>query len=187
MSMVPARRPWLRVQRPRRVLKRVVDEHPGTQWAITAQREIKEPFGFKWVETYVNPIVHATKANERSEKTSLWYLQKTQLNLAARLGKQGNLDKAREELGKVGDLKPESGDASAVIRQRGELFAILGLWDRAAADFSGNRSATTGRLFHPKSSKSCGFSQPESSRQRTRLASTYSTGSARLPSQPLRW
>jgi uncharacterized protein YegL len=39
----------------RRLLKRVVDEHPGTPWALLAQRELKDPFGFKWVEANVPP------------------------------------------------------------------------------------------------------------------------------------
>jgi hypothetical protein len=39
----------------RRLLERVVADHPGTPWALLAQRELKDPFGFKWVETYVPP------------------------------------------------------------------------------------------------------------------------------------
>ena len=39
----------------RKLLQRVIDDHPGTPWALLAQREIKDPFGFKWVETYVPP------------------------------------------------------------------------------------------------------------------------------------
>ena len=39
----------------KKLLKRVVDDHPGTPWALLAQRELKDPFGFKWVETYVPP------------------------------------------------------------------------------------------------------------------------------------
>lgn len=38
------------------LLKRVVDEHPHTPWAVLAERELKDEFGFKWVETYVRPI-----------------------------------------------------------------------------------------------------------------------------------
>jgi hypothetical protein len=38
-----------------RLLKRVVDEHPGTPWALLAKRELKDPFGFKWVEANVPP------------------------------------------------------------------------------------------------------------------------------------
>ncbi len=39
----------------KRLLKRVVDDHPGTPWAMLAQRELKDPFGFKWVEANVPP------------------------------------------------------------------------------------------------------------------------------------
>jgi tRNA A-37 threonylcarbamoyl transferase component Bud32 len=38
------------------LLRRVVEEHPGTPWAVTAQHELDNPFGFKWVETYVKPV-----------------------------------------------------------------------------------------------------------------------------------
>jgi uncharacterized protein YegL len=37
------------------LLQRVVEEHPGTPWGLLAQRELKDPFGFKWAETYVPP------------------------------------------------------------------------------------------------------------------------------------
>jgi hypothetical protein len=37
------------------LLRRVVEEHPATPWALLAQRELKDPLGFKWVETYVPP------------------------------------------------------------------------------------------------------------------------------------
>jgi hypothetical protein len=39
----------------RRLLKRVVDDHPGTPWALLAKRELKDPFGFQWVEAHVPP------------------------------------------------------------------------------------------------------------------------------------
>lgn len=39
----------------RALLKRVIDDHPGTPWALLAQRELKDPFGFKWIETTVPP------------------------------------------------------------------------------------------------------------------------------------
>ncbi len=39
----------------KRLLQRVVDDHPGTPWALLAQRELKDPFGFKWVEANVPP------------------------------------------------------------------------------------------------------------------------------------
>ncbi len=37
------------------LLQRVLQDHPNTPWALLAQRELKDPFGFKWVETYVPP------------------------------------------------------------------------------------------------------------------------------------
>jgi len=37
------------------LLRRVVDQHPTTPWALLAQRELENPLGFKWVETYVPP------------------------------------------------------------------------------------------------------------------------------------
>jgi hypothetical protein len=37
------------------LLRRVIEDHPATPWALLAQRELKDPLGFKWVETYVPP------------------------------------------------------------------------------------------------------------------------------------
>ena len=37
------------------LLHRVVDDHPATPWALLAQRELENPLGFKWMETYVPP------------------------------------------------------------------------------------------------------------------------------------
>ena len=37
------------------LLERVATEHRGTPWALLAQRELRDPFGFRWVETYVPP------------------------------------------------------------------------------------------------------------------------------------
>lgn len=37
------------------LLERVIKEHPGTPWAVLAQRELKDPFGFRWEETHVPP------------------------------------------------------------------------------------------------------------------------------------
>ena len=34
---------------------RVLHDHPGTPWALLAQRELKDPLGLKWVETFVPP------------------------------------------------------------------------------------------------------------------------------------
>jgi hypothetical protein len=39
----------------RALLERVMTDHPGTPWALLAQRELKDPLGLKWVETYVAP------------------------------------------------------------------------------------------------------------------------------------
>ena len=49
------------------LLERVVTEHRGTPWALLAQRELKDPFGFKWVETYVPP---AAAPERRAATTS---------------------------------------------------------------------------------------------------------------------
>ena len=48
------------------LLQRVVDEHPATPWALLAQRELENPLGFKWVETYVPPRPRMT--NEEAAK-----------------------------------------------------------------------------------------------------------------------
>ena len=37
------------------LLERVVQDHPGTPWALLARRELKDPFGFRWVEVTVPP------------------------------------------------------------------------------------------------------------------------------------
>jgi hypothetical protein len=37
------------------LLRRVIEDHPTTPWALLAERELKDPLGFKWVETYVQP------------------------------------------------------------------------------------------------------------------------------------
>jgi hypothetical protein len=37
------------------LLKQVVEQHPNTPWAVLAQRELRHPLGFKWVETFVPP------------------------------------------------------------------------------------------------------------------------------------
>ena len=50
------------------LLKRVIDDHPNTPWAVLAKRELKDPFGFKWVETYVPPPPKRTEAEEAAQK-----------------------------------------------------------------------------------------------------------------------
>jgi len=57
----------------RRLLRRVAEDHPGTPWALLAQRELKDPFGFRWVEAKVPPrprrtdMVARKKAAPKSE------------------------------------------------------------------------------------------------------------------------
>ena len=56
------------------LLRRVVDEHPATPWALLAQRELENPLGFKWTETYVPPRprmndAEAAKQKKRHEST----------------------------------------------------------------------------------------------------------------------
>lgn len=50
------------------LLKKVVAEHPNTPWALLAQRELKDPMGFKWVESYVKPIVRKESAEAVAKK-----------------------------------------------------------------------------------------------------------------------
>ena len=50
------------------LLRRVVEDHPGTPWALLAGRELKDPFGFKWVETYVPPPPKRSEAEEVAAK-----------------------------------------------------------------------------------------------------------------------
>jgi hypothetical protein len=50
------------------LLERVLKEHPGTPWALFAQRELKDPFGFKWVETTVKPLVKNNNDAEEAAK-----------------------------------------------------------------------------------------------------------------------
>jgi len=35
-------------------LQRVIDEHPDTPWALLAKRELDEPLGWKWVESFTD-------------------------------------------------------------------------------------------------------------------------------------
>jgi hypothetical protein len=50
------------------LLERVLKEHPGTPWALFAQRELKDPFGFKWVETTVKPIEKGKEGDAEEKK-----------------------------------------------------------------------------------------------------------------------
>ena len=59
-----------------KLLEKVVEEHPNTPWALLAQREKKDPLGFKWVETYVPPIVRRDNNGDAAAK------KKAQMNMA---------------------------------------------------------------------------------------------------------
>jgi hypothetical protein len=50
------------------LLRRVVQDHPATPWALLAQRELKDPLGFKWAETYVPPIRRNDNAAQAKKK-----------------------------------------------------------------------------------------------------------------------
>jgi hypothetical protein len=50
------------------LLQRVVDEHPATPWALLARRELKDPLGFKWVETYIPPPRRNNDAEAKARK-----------------------------------------------------------------------------------------------------------------------
>jgi len=52
----------------RALLERVIADHPGTPWALLASRELKDPFGFRWAETYVPPPPKRNEADEAAKK-----------------------------------------------------------------------------------------------------------------------
>jgi hypothetical protein len=49
------------------LLKRVISDHPGTPWALLAERELKHPMGLKWVETHVNPPPKPAEGNAAAQ------------------------------------------------------------------------------------------------------------------------
>ena len=51
------------------LLEKLVKEHAGTPWALLAQRELRHPFGFKWVETHVNPPPKRNPAEPKKKAT----------------------------------------------------------------------------------------------------------------------
>jgi hypothetical protein len=59
------------------LLKNVVDEHPGTPWAVLAQRELNHPLGFKWMETYVN-AAHSETKNSMADDVNMIHFTKYQ-------------------------------------------------------------------------------------------------------------
>jgi hypothetical protein len=52
------------------LLKKVVSQHPNTPWALFAQRELKDPLGFTWVETHVRPIMRNNN-NDAARKKAM--------------------------------------------------------------------------------------------------------------------
>ncbi len=52
------------------LLRRVVEDHSATPWALLAQGELETPLGFKWVETYVRPSprMNDAEAAEREKQ-----------------------------------------------------------------------------------------------------------------------
>ena len=51
------------------ILRHVIDDHPTTPWALLAEREVKDPMGFKWAETYVQPRPRGNESVAAARKT----------------------------------------------------------------------------------------------------------------------
>ena len=43
------------LQKANNYLNRVIEDHPGTPWALLAQRELETPIGWKWKQAYTAP------------------------------------------------------------------------------------------------------------------------------------
>ena len=41
-------------EKSREYLQRVIEQHPDTPWAVLAQRELQQPLGWQWTETYTD-------------------------------------------------------------------------------------------------------------------------------------
>jgi hypothetical protein len=52
----------------RALLKKVVSDHPGTPWAVLAQRELKDPLGLRWVEITLPPAPKPREQNQNQAK-----------------------------------------------------------------------------------------------------------------------
>jgi hypothetical protein len=50
------------------LLKKVIADHPGTPWALLAQRDLRDPLGFKWVEARVQPMARNSDPGEAAKK-----------------------------------------------------------------------------------------------------------------------
>jgi hypothetical protein len=53
------------------LLRKVVADHPNTPWALLAQRELKDPLGFKWVEIRIRPIVRKDAGDAARKKAQM--------------------------------------------------------------------------------------------------------------------
>jgi hypothetical protein len=51
-----------------KLLQRVIAEHPATPWAVLAQREVRDPLGFKWVEISVQRRTRGDENADRKKK-----------------------------------------------------------------------------------------------------------------------
>ena len=54
----------------REYLTRVRDQHPGTPWAYLAERELREPLGWKWSEKHVGYDGAAQQRRRRQRRQS---------------------------------------------------------------------------------------------------------------------
>ncbi len=64
---------WEReAQEARDLLQRVIDEHPGTPWALLAKQELSVPVGWRWVEEYteLNPPMNRPGANNNNNNNA---------------------------------------------------------------------------------------------------------------------
>ena len=52
----------------RGLLQKVVTDHPGTPWALLAQRELKDPMGLKWTEVTVPPTPKRNPAEAKKKE-----------------------------------------------------------------------------------------------------------------------
>jgi hypothetical protein len=51
-------------------LKRVVEEHPGTPWAMDAQRELDEPLGWEWRERFTNVAARLAESQRMAQNNN---------------------------------------------------------------------------------------------------------------------